>query len=146
MARKAQLALWAGASPKSSGFANNLGALRSAGLIDYPAPGYVALTAEGRAATDSAEQVLTDDELHEKVKSLLAPARWRILAVLIEAYPKALPKDALAESAGVSPASSGFANNLGALRSLGLLDYPAPGQVAATEILFLEGAGSRGSH
>lgn len=34
-------------------------------------------------------------------------------------------------------ASSGYANNLGALRSLGLIDYPSPGMVAATDLLFL---------
>lgn len=137
MARKTQVALWAAVSPKSSGLANNLGALRTAGLIDYPAPNHVALTAEGRALTGPAEQVVTDDQLHHKVQSLVTPARWRILAALIEVYPDSLPKDALAEAAGVSAASSGYANNLGALRSLGLLDYPMPGYVAATEVLFL---------
>jgi hypothetical protein len=35
-----------------------------------------------------------------------------------------------------SPTSSGFANNLGSLRSLGLIDYPRPGFVAATDLLF----------
>jgi hypothetical protein len=45
----------------------------------------------------------------------------------------------LAEAAGVSPASSGFQNNLGGLRSLGLIDYPHPGHVVATTVLFLEG-------
>lgn len=137
MARKTQLALWAGVSPKSSGFANNLGALRTAGLIEYPAPSHVGLTDEGRALTQDAVQLATDDELHRKVQSLVTPARWRILAALIEVYPDSLAKDALAEAAGVSAASSGYANNLGALRSLGLLDYPTPGNVAATSALFL---------
>jgi hypothetical protein len=46
---RAQLALLAGYSPRSSAFSNPLGALRSAGLIDYPMPGSVALQTEGRA-------------------------------------------------------------------------------------------------
>lgn len=137
MARKTQLALWAGVSPKSSGFANNLGALRTAGLIEYPAPSHVGLTDDGRALTQEAEQMATDEELHRKVEGLVTPARWRILSALIEAYPHSLAKDVLAEAAGVSAASSGYANNLGALRSLGLLDYPSPGYVAATSALFL---------
>jgi hypothetical protein len=37
---------------------------------------------------------------------------------------------------GNSATSSGFANNLGALRSLGLIDYPQRGQVMATDLLF----------
>ena len=47
-----------------------------------------------------------------------------------------------AESAEVYPwcRSSGYANNLGALRSLGLLDYPVPGQVVASAMLFLDQA------
>ncbi|MFE6508078.1 helicase HerA-like domain-containing protein [Nocardioides sp. NPDC057764] len=140
MARKTQLALWAGVSPKSSGFANNLGALRTAGLIEYPAPSHVGLTDDGRALTQETELLANNDELHRKVQTLVTPARWRILAALIEAYPDSLPKDALAEAAGVSAASSGYANNLGALRSLGLLDYPSPGFVAATPVLFLSEA------
>ena len=35
-----------------------------------------------------------------------------------------------------SPTSSGFSNNLGRLRSLGLVDYPESGTVAATPLLF----------
>ncbi|MBO0881498.1 MAG: ATP-binding protein, partial [Mycobacterium sp.] len=139
VARKTQLALWAGVSPKSGGFANNLGALRTAGLIDYPASGHVALTSDGRALTVAGEQVITNNELHQKVQLLVNPARWRILAALIQHYPNALPKVSLAETVGVSATSGGFANNLGALRTLGLLDYPTPGHVVATDILFLEG-------
>jgi hypothetical protein len=46
----------------------------------------------------------------------------------------ALPVDA----AGASVTSSSFTNNLGSLRSLGLIDYPQPGQVVALPVLFLE--------
>lgn len=140
-APKVQLALWAGVSPKSSGYANNLGALRTAGLVDYPAGGYVTLTEAGRGLTDRGglTAAMTVGELHRHVEGLVAPARWRILRPLLEAYPAAISKTELAEQAGVSPTSSGYANNLGALRSLGLLDYPRPGEVAATSVLFLYG-------
>lgn len=46
---KGQVALLADASPKSSAYSNNLGALRTAGLVEYPAGGCVALTGAGRA-------------------------------------------------------------------------------------------------
>lgn len=139
-ARKAQLALWAGVSPKSSGFANNLGALRTAGLIDYPKPNHVALTPAGHQLTGPVTALTSNDELHRKVQSLVGPMRWRILAALIEQHPQPMSKDALAVAAEVSAKSSGYANNLGALRSLGLLDYPKPGYVGATDVIFLEGS------
>jgi len=60
-----------------------------------------------------------------------APAR------LIAAYPSDLSKEELADRASQSPTSSGYSNNLGALRSLGFLDYPVPGRVKAADILFL---------
>jgi hypothetical protein len=139
-AAKVQLALFAQTSPKSSGYANNLGALRSAGLLDYPRGGYVALTEEGRGIADPGEAPDTVEDLHDYVFSLVGPARTRILQPLIEAYPDAIAKDDLAEAASTSSRSSGYANNLGNLRSLGLIDYPSPGYVAALPTLFLEAA------
>jgi hypothetical protein len=82
---------------------------------------------------------------HETVKTALddgeklPPAKWRIVEELIGAYPKALAKDTLAERIGVSPTSGGYFNNLGSLRSLGLLDYPRPSEVVASPVLFLNG-------
>jgi hypothetical protein len=139
-ADKTQLALFAQASPKSSGYTNNLGALRSAGLIDYPAARLVALTADGRPLADATDAPSTVDELHAFVRSLVGPAKARILEQLIATYPDPLPKAELAERAGASPSSSGYTNNLGSLRSLGLIDYPQPGYVAAQPVLFLEAA------
>lgn len=137
-APKGQIALWAGVSPKSSGFANNLGALRTAGLIDYPASGRVCLTDQGRAAVGEIPPPMSNAELHAQVQTVVSPARWKILDVLIDVYPEVCGKQWLAEQAGVSPASSGYANNLGALRSLGLIEYPGTGSVVAADMLFIE--------
>ena len=54
-------------------------------------------------------------------------------------YPMSLAKDDLASRAGARETSGAYFNNLGSLRSLGLLDYPTPGQVVACPVLFLEG-------
>jgi hypothetical protein len=51
---------------------------------------------------------------------------------------EAYAKDELAQLAGQSPTSSGYTNNLGSLRSLGLIDYPTPGYAVALPVLFLE--------
>ncbi len=136
---KTQLALFAEASPRSSAYSNNLGALRSVGLVDYPAPAKVALTDAGAAIADASSAPTSTHELHAYVAGLVGGAKWRLLEQLIDAYPEALPKAELAERAGASATSSAFSNNLGSLRSLGLIDYPSPGYVAALPVLFLEG-------
>jgi hypothetical protein len=133
---KTQVALFAKASPKSSGYTNNLGALRSAGAIDYPQPGRVALTDHGRELAVAQPGLATDSELHAFVRQLVGESKWRILDALIGEYPHALSKQDLAAAAGASPTSSGYTNNLGSLRSLGLIDYPEPGMVAALPVLF----------
>jgi hypothetical protein len=136
VARSNNVAVFAGQSSAASGFANNLGALRSRGLIDYPGGGRVALTDAGRALAAPTEPIRSLDELHLAWQRKLSAPQWRILQALIAVYPKAVSRGWLADESGQSASSSGYANNLGALRSLGLLDYPASGMVVATELLF----------
>ncbi len=138
VADKTQLALIVGASPTSGGYFNNLGSLRSDGLIEYPAGGSVALTDAGRAIASTEGVPSTTSELHSVIRQKLPPAKWRILEALIDIYPDSITKSELAESIGVSATSGGYFNNLGSLRSLGLIDYPQSGQVAALSVLFLE--------
>jgi uncharacterized protein len=138
-ADKTQLALFIKVSPTSGGYFNNLGALRSAGLIEYPQGGTVALTDEGRAAAAAPDTPPTTADLHAMIAGLLPAAKWKLLERLIDIYPESISKDELAARAGVSPTSGGYFNNLGSLRSLGLIEYPSGGQVVAKPILFLEG-------
>ncbi|MGH7510904.1 MAG: ATP-binding protein [Gemmatimonadales bacterium] len=137
---KTQLALMADQSPTSGGYFNNLGALRSAGLIDYPSGGIVALTDAGRAVADGGNAPSTTEELQQMLFAKLSGSQVKILEVLIECYPDPIEKGELAERSNQSPTSGGYFNNLGRLRSLGLVEYPAPGQVVAQPVLFLEGA------
>jgi len=135
---KTQVALLADQSPTSGGYFNNLGALRSAGLIDYPAPAKVALTDAGRASAETGDVPSTSEELHEQLIRRLSGSQGAILRKLIEVYPRDLAKDDLAEAANQSPTSGGYFNNLGRLRTLGLINYPTPGKVVALPVLFLE--------
>jgi len=137
-AKKTQLALLAEQSPRSSGYTNNLGALRSAGLIDYPLPGMVTLTEAGRSVAAVPELPPTTEALQRSALARLPKSQGRILRALIAVYPQELGKAELAERADQSPTSSGYTNNLGALRSLGLIDYPSSGWVVALPVLFLE--------
>lgn len=133
---KDMVGILAGASPTSSTFANNLGALRSAGLIDYPSGGLVALTPEGEATAVAPDGAPTHDAVMQKIGAMLPPAQMRILAVAAEAYPDELGKEELAGKVGASASSSTFANNLGRLRTLGFITYPAAKSVRAGESLF----------
>lgn len=125
-------------SPTSGGYFNNLGNLRSAGLIEYPTGGTVALTDAGHAIASTDGVPSTTQELHEAIRAKLPPAKWKVLEQAIRAYPHSLEKDTLAAAIGVSPTSGGYFNNLGSLRSLGLIDYPRPGEVQALPVLFLD--------
>lgn len=128
-APKETLAAVADVSPTSGGYFNNLGALRSAGLIEYPSPGEVGFTAEGRALA-----MPTDDSrpVHEHWLDVVTGPQRAILEALIERHPTAIEKDELANAINVSPTSGGYFNNLGRLRTLGAIDYPQKGHVALT--------------
>ncbi len=133
---KSNAAIWSGQSPTSSGYSNNLGKLRTLGLIDYPRGGRVALTDGGRAVAGVGTPIRTLDGLHEAWYRRLPRPQAAILSVVVGIYPDCIERGQLAVSAGQSPTSSGYSNNLGALRSLGLIDYPQPGKVVATTLLF----------
>lgn len=135
---KKQVALMAGQSPTSGGFFNNLGSLRSAGLIDYPAPGSVSLTDSGRNAARYDDTPESSEELQQQVCAMVSTSQATILKELISAYPEAIAKSDLAERVGQSPTSGGYFNNLGRLRSLGMIDYPQSGYAIASNVLFLE--------
>lgn len=129
-APKETLAAVCDVSPTSGGYFNNLGKLRSGGLIEYPQGGTVAFTNAGRSAANPPE----DDgrEVHEHWLNVVSEPQRKILAALIEAHPDQVGKDDLAERINVSPTSGGYFNNLGRLRTLRAVDYPSPGKVALT--------------
>lgn len=134
------VAVLSGASPTSSAYANNLGRLRSGfGLIDYPSGGLVELTHDGRGAAAPPDVPLSLEQLHESFKKHLSGPQGRILDVLVQAFPDWVSREQLAGWADASPTSSAFANNLGRMRTLGIIDYPESGFVAATGLLFPAG-------
>ncbi len=135
---KKWIAAVAGVSAKSSGYQNNLGALRTAGYIDYRAAGEASLTDEGRKHAPAITAPAGPAEMLEYCLAIVTPAQGRILEVLFGAYPKSLPKADLARLVGVSANSSGYQNNLGSLRSAGMIDYPVQGEAKAAAWLFLE--------
>lgn len=123
----------------SKGFANAIGALRSSGMIEPPSGGTVVLTDAGRSQANPPRKPRTPEELQERVIGMLGGASGRILQPLINAYPKSLPRQKVAEAAGYGNLNSkGFANSIGRLRTLGFIDYPDRGTIVAKPVLFLE--------
>lgn len=134
---KKWLAARAGASHKSSAFSNNLGALRSGGLLDYR-NGDVYLTAAGLESAGPQKTPLNAEDMASSCRNLLTPAQQRIFNALYDAYPQPLTKHQLAELAGASPSSSAFSNNLGAMRSAGMIDYGGDGTVHMQKWVLVE--------
>jgi hypothetical protein len=118
---KKQAAVLAGYSPKSSGVDGALSALRSAGLIDRGQP--MRITAEGiDALGDQYEPPPTGRGLVDYWMSRLGKAESAILQVLLDAWPRMLTRNEMAEAAGYSVKSSGFDGAIARLRALQLAD------------------------
>jgi hypothetical protein len=118
-------------------WANGYARFSARSPVTYPAGGFVALTDQGRALANAPTAPLATDDIHDSVRRKVSRPQWAILQALIDAHPSDLSKDELAQRARQSPTSSGYTDNLGALRSLGFLDYPTPGHVRARDILFV---------
>lgn len=131
-----QIAFIAGYSHSSTGYTNPLGALKTAGLVEYPEPGRVALTDLGREKAEAPDAAPSGDELRRRVLGKLPGPQQRILSVLIESYPEPLSNEDCAGRAGYSSSSTGYTNPRGNLKTLNCATYPSPGQVRAAEWLF----------
>lgn len=135
-APKNTLAAVAHVSPTSGGYFNNLGSLRSSGLIDYPTPGAVGFTDEGRAIANAPED--DGSEVHEHWLKIVSAPQAAILNALIKRHPETIQKDELAREINVRETSGGYFNNLGSLRTLGAIDYPQKGFVGLTRYVMPE--------
>ena len=134
---RVQVAVVARYSPSGGAFQNPLGNLRATGMVEYPTSGTVRLTDAGRSAATASEPPAVE-ELHSRVMGILDGPQRRILQPLLDAYPDELTREAVAAKANYEPNGGAFQNPLGSLRSLGLIDYPAPGRVVALPVLFLQ--------
>ena len=136
---RTQVCIFSGYSNMTSkGFVNAIGALRSGGMVEYPSSGTVTLTEAGLKAAPTPEPIRGNRELHERLFSMLDGPEVRVLKVVIEH--RSVDRTTLAAEAGYTNLTSkGFVNSIGRLRTLGMIDYPSTGMVAATDLLFLKG-------
>lgn len=137
---RVQVAFLAGyTNMTSKGFVNAIGALRTAGLIEYPEQGRISLTRDGRKRAVFPNKPRTPTEVQNRVIALLGGSSARLLRPLIAIYPRGLEREDLAKAAGyTNMTSKGFVNAIGRLRTLGFIEYPRQGVVAAKPVLFLQ--------
>lgn len=133
-----QVAFIAGYRPGSGGFNNLKGGLRTAGLIDYPAPGHISLTGDSHGTIELPAIALGRAGFHDAVRAKLSAPQLRLLDPVLEAWPGSIATAAVADAAGYRPGSGGFNNLRGSLRTLGLVDYPRGGEMRAADWLFPE--------
>ena len=135
---KEQLAAWSEYSPTGGGYNNYLGSLRSAGLIDYPQPGMVAITEAGGELADPEDTPSSDEEMLTRAERVLGGSEGRLLRAAAEFYPQHVTKEVLSAQTGFSSSGGGFNNYLGHMRTLGFITYPQKGCVRAADWLFVE--------
>jgi uncharacterized protein len=131
-----QVAFIAGYSPNSGGFNNLKGGLRTYGFVDYPQPGRIALTEAGTEKVAAPTLEVTQDAFHAQVRAKLSGPQLRVFDPVLAAYPDNIASATVADAAGYTANSGGFNNLRGSLRTLGLIDYPSPGNVRAADWLF----------
>lgn len=123
------LAAWYGVHPNNKTFANNLSALRTAGMIEG-----LTLTAEGFRHARSVP-IPSQEDLRARILAPLTEPQRRIMHVLLE-HDESLTRDDLAGRLGVHPNNKTFANNLSALRTRQLITRGSP--IKAGRVLYME--------
>ena len=116
---KKQVAVLTCYAHSGGAFNNYLGALRKKGWIIGSDALHV--TEDGIIALGPHEPLPKGDALYQHWLSQLGKAEREILRVLVERYPSALCKEAIAKLAGYEVKGGGFANALGRLRTLELI-------------------------
>lgn len=132
---QAAVSFLAGYSVNGGAFKNPRGSLRVKGLVEYRGNSIV-LTDAGRELAEAPQTTLTNDELHQKVLSVLPAPERKILKEILNVYPASITNEDLANSVGYDANGGAYKNPRGRLRSLGLIDY-RDGMVVARDILFI---------
>lgn len=132
------VAFLAGYAYGAGSYNNPRGKLRQSGHVEYLAGNRIRLTDSGRALAKAPVAPASTQELHERILAKLPGPEQRLLQPLLVAYPMPMDSADLARAAGYTPGAGSFNNPRGRLRTLGLIDYPSPGQCVARALLFPE--------
>ncbi len=129
------LAAHAGYSAGGGAFNNLLSRLNVLGFIRRPGGGMIELTPMGVAVARPEEHI--DGDVLESWYAKIGNSKARMLKLLVDDYPNVYTKAELAEKLGEAAGGGAFNNKVSALKTLGLVEYPAPGMVKASELLFV---------
>ena len=132
---KANVAVWAKYRPSSGTYTGHLAEMKRRGWVTYPG-GRLALTDAGRELVPAPEVPMTLEALHAAWLAKLSEPQGKVLRVLLDAYPLALYREGVARGAGYSEGSGTLTGHLAALRALGVIEYPMPGRVQVTSLLY----------
>lgn len=123
--------------PRTKGFLNDLGSLRTAGLIHSPVKSRLALTGTGWALAHHPQaREANPVALRREIYAWLPPAQRALLDTVVSSYPEARDRDDIAESLQIHPRTKTLLNNIGRLKTLGLLTAPTPGTLRAADFMF----------
>jgi len=137
---RAQLAVLAGMSPKSSATERHYAALIRDELLDVAGPGCVALTCAGECAAEPVLIPPTLAEYHDAWRRMLkVPSQLALFNAMVHRPVLRVSRAQLAVDAGISATSSATERAFAWLISLDLLSKRAAGEVAAGPLLFPEG-------
>lgn len=119
-ATRQRIAVMSGRSIKSSSFQSAFPALEAQGLIQKIGEKY-SVTAAGAEIAGS-EPLPTGPELLRHWLGKLSPSEAKVLQAIVDAHPKAVTREEVAESTGQSSKSSSFQSAFPALRDLELVE------------------------
>lgn len=130
---RAQVAGIAGWKITSGHLKNVLGSLKTAGLVDYPQDGRVAMTPAGVAAAPEPGRTMN---LDDGIRAALAGPQRQVFDMLRRQSGEQT-RAQIADDLGWEPTSGHLKNVLGSLRTLQIIDYPQHGTVALQDWVVL---------
>jgi DNA-binding transcriptional ArsR family regulator len=132
------LAVAARISPLSSDYRKHISRLEQAGLIGYPVPGEIGLTAAGRElARRFPARRISQADLLASFEKLFKPARYRIMLALANTKRgEWVTREWLAEASEQSVNSSAYREHMSALRGMELIELGGDGKVKANPFVF----------
>lgn len=128
------LALLVGKHPRTKGFLNDLSSLRSSGVIDYADGGGISLTAFGSSMIEWG--TLRDlPSARDAIMGFLDKRQGAMLAFVLDSDGAQTRRATMAAHFGLHERTKGFLNDLGRLRTLGLISYGSNGAIGAADYL-----------
>jgi hypothetical protein len=136
-----QVASVAGYRASGGYFSNTIGSMKSAGLIEAQSPGTLSLTAAGAREAPEIPAAPTEQELLDSIISTLHRDKAKkiktdILHALFRVHRCSMSKQSLADAIGKSADGGYFTNAVSSLKSMGVVEYPEPGEVCLAHELF----------